>query len=285
MRRFSVLTTLIAVSIICTTLFAGKSIASPELLHKSKFDVDEIQFVFKTTQTFDEADLLSIMNLPKLSSFIQNELDLDRQRIRKFYFDNGFFDAVVDTLTEYDTEDESILISIIIIENNRYKIDKISTEGLETIPPELQSRVNSDKVLVPGGYYSKAAILVESARIETILQSNGYFYAALDTAEGTVVSKYQSSDPSLKYRVNVSLKFMGAVKQYSFGKTKINIANNRYQLQNSLIERELNYKEGQLYNRDLLNQSERNLTKFAIIQTGRFSIDTVILLLNSSRAA
>jgi outer membrane protein insertion porin family/translocation and assembly module TamA len=276
MRRFSVLTTLIAVNIICTILFAGKSFASPELLHKSKFDIDDIEFVFKTTQTFDEADLLSIMNLPKLSSFSQYELDLDRQRMRKFYFDNGFFDAVVDTLTEYDTEDESVVISIIIIENNRYKLEKISFEGLETISPELQSRVNADKLLVPGNYYSKSFILIESARIVTILQNNGYFYAALDTAEGTVVSKYQSSDPSLKYRVSISLKFMGAVKQYSFGKTKINIADNRYKLQNSLIERELNYKEGQLYNRELLNQSERNLTKFAIIQTGRFSIDTVI---------
>jgi hypothetical protein len=129
---------------------------------------------------------------------------------------------------------------------------------------------------MPGNYYSKSAILNESGRIISILQNNGYLYSSLDTSEGTVVSKYMTGDSDLKYKVNVSLKFMGADKQYYFGKTKINIIDNRYKLQEFFIERELNYKEGQLYNREVLEQSERNFSKFAIIQTGRFTIDTVI---------
>lgn len=278
MKRFSV--SLIFLFVITAVMFcySGKSLAFPHEYNSTmlKYSIGDIEFEYKTTRTFDEAELESIMNLPKLSSFNQYELDQDRQRIRKFYFDNGFFDIVVDTSTSFDKEDEEVTITIIIIENQRYKLGKITIIGIEQISPGIQNIINTDKFLLPGDYYSKFAILNESGRIISILQNNGYLYALLDTSDGTIVSKYQSEDPKLKYRVNVELKFMGTDKQYYFGKTLINIVDNKYKLQEFLIERELNYKEGQLYSRELLEQSERNLTKFEIIQSGRFYIDTVI---------
>lgn len=261
--------------LMCLFTLNGKTFATPCPAPPANYSVDDIDFVFKTSKSFDKADLEIIMNLPKTKSFSEVEFEQDRLRIKKFYFDNGFFDAVIDTASVYDEEDHSVDISIIIIENNRYIIDRIVYKGLDYISPELKSKINSDKILKPGDYYSKTAVLTETGRILGILQDNGYLFASLDTTNGTVISKYQSPEPGLKYKVNAGLTFMGAEKQYYFGKTKINIKDNRYKLRNYLIERELNYKEGQLYSRTLLDQSERNLTKFAIIQNGRFSIDTV----------
>ena len=232
--------------------------------------------IFKTTKSFDDDDLENIMNLPKLASYSETELEQDRLRIKKFYFDNGFFDAVVDTSTQYDNEDLSVNVSIIIIENNRYTLDKIKLLGLENVPADLKSKINTDRLLKKGDNYNKSAIVGESGRIIGILQDNGYLYASLDTVNGTVVSKYQTVDPKLRHKVNLTLSFMGTQKQYVFGKTSIHIKDNKYKLQDYLIERELTYQEGKLYSRDALNKSERNLTKFAIIKTGRFNIDTVI---------
>lgn len=278
MKRISVLFTFCTLILLYFLTVNGKTFASAHTLSipRANYTVNDIEFVFKTTKSFDNADLEIIMNLPKTKSFSEVELEQDRLRIKKFYFDNGYFDAVVDTTTAYDEEDHSVDVTIIIIENNRYIVDKINVKGLEDISTELKSKINSDRLLKHDDYYSKTSVLSETGRIVGILQNNGYLFASLDTTNGTVVSKYRSADPNLKYKVNTELTFMGADKQYSFGKTKINIKDNRYKLQNYLIERELNYKEGQLYSRDLLDQSERNLTKFAIIQNGRFNIDTVI---------
>lgn len=242
----------------------------------AKYSLDKIEFIFKTTKSFDDDDLEDIMNLPKLAGYSETELEQDRLRIKKYYFDNGFFDAVIDTATQYDNEDLSVIVSVIIIENNRYRLDKVKMNGLENIPADLKYKISIDKVLKSGDYYSKQAIVGESGRIIGILQDNGYLYASLDTVRGTVVSKYQSSDPKLKNKVNIALTFMGTKKQYAFGKTSINIKDNKYGLEDYLIERELTYEEGKLYSRNALNKSERNLSKFAIIQTGRFNIDTVI---------
>ncbi len=260
----------------CLLTVNGKPFASALPVPPSNYTVDGIDFIFKTTKSFDKTDLEPIMNLPKTKSFSEVELEQDRLRIKKFYFDNGFFDAVVDTSTAYDEADHSVDITIIIIENNRYQIGKITLNGLDEIAPELKPKINSNRLLKSGDYYSKTGVLSETGRILSLLQDNGYLFASIDTLNGTIVSKYRSTDPNLKYKVNAELTFMGADKQFTFGKTKINIKDNRYKLKDYLIQRELNYKEGQLYSRTLLDQSERNLSKFAIIQNGRFTIDTVI---------
>ena len=278
MNRITVSTVLFIYALINLITGIG-SLSASETVNSSstaKYTLDDIEFVFKTTKSFDDEDLENIMNLPKLAGYSETELEQDRLRIKKFYFDNGFFDAVVDTATQYDNEDLSVNVSIIIIENNRYRLDKVKMFGLENVPADLKSKINTDKLLKRGDNYSKSAIVGESGRIIGILQDNGYLYASLDTVNGTVVSKYQSSNPNLKYKVNIALTFMGTQKQYVFGKTSINIKDNKYGLQDYLIERELTYEKGKLYSREVLNRSERNLTKFAIIQTGRFNIDSVI---------
>ena len=81
----------------------------------SRYTLDKIEFKFETTKSFDEDDLENIMNLPRLATYSEQELEQDRLRIKKYYFDNGFFDAVFDTASSYDKEDLSVLVTIIII--------------------------------------------------------------------------------------------------------------------------------------------------------------------------
>ncbi|MGH2575531.1 MAG: BamA/TamA family outer membrane protein, partial [Ignavibacteria bacterium] len=241
-----------------------------------RYEIDDIDFVFKGTETFNENTLLDIMSTPKSSTYKQVDLALDIKRIKKFYFDNGFFNSIVDTALDYYDEDEEVDIKIIIVEKERYKIYKIEYKGLDSIAQHLRQGVYEGRLIKPEENYNKAQILNETNRILDILQNNGYLNAMVDTLEGTVISKYASYDPKLKNKITVSLTFIGADKIYYFGNTRIDIRNNIYRIEDDLILRELDYKKGELYNKEKIIGSERNFTKLAIIQSGRIEVDTVI---------
>ena len=244
------------------------------------YDVNDVSFNYKTTKTFDKAELLEVMLLPKIQVFNQDELEKDRQRLKKFYFDNGFFDAIIDTMVTYDNINKEVDIEIIIYEKERYTVRELLIVGLDNkIPDKLKSDINTDRLLKSGDNYTKSAVAKESNRILDILQNNGYLKAQIDPISGTVIAKYSpevQKNPSYKNKVRITLKFSGVDRTYNFGKTKIKIADNKYRLDQSIIEREIKYKEGDLYSRDQLVQSERNLTKIALIQLGRIQIDTVL---------
>jgi outer membrane protein assembly factor BamA len=122
MRRVSVSFILFDMILIFLFSLNGNSLASPKLKtsYMPGYSIDDIEFIFKTTKSFDDDDLKNIMTLPKLGKFSMVELEQDRLRIKKFYFDNGFFNAVVDTSTIYDDEEQSVTVSLIIIENDRF---------------------------------------------------------------------------------------------------------------------------------------------------------------------
>lgn len=243
------------------------------------YTVNDISFDFKTTKSFDKAALQEIMFLPKTMDFNQDELERDRERLKKFYFDNGFFDSIIDTSVTYDQANNEVDIVIIIIEKTRYAVKEILIGGLNNIAPNIKEEINADPVIKAGDFYFKANITNETNRILDILQNNGYLNARTDTIFRTEVAKYSAEvqkNPVYKYSVRVKITFAGVDKQYFFGTTIVNIVNNKYSLQKDIIQRELKYKVGGLYNKGLIVESERNFTKLAIIQLGRIQIDTVI---------
>lgn len=105
------------------------------------------------------------------------------KRIKKYYFDNGFFNTLVDTSVTYDDANESADITLIIAENKRYTINSIKFNGLETISNDVASAINKDKAIVAGEFYNRVQIIQEENRIVDILHNNGYLYAGMDSAE------------------------------------------------------------------------------------------------------
>jgi len=243
------------------------------------YTVNNIDFTFKTTRSFNKTALLEVMYLPKTLQFNADDLEKDRQRIKKFYFDNGFFDAIIDTSVNYDSANYEVNIQITITENSRYTIKEMIIGGLDGIADNLKQSISSDRAIKAGDFYSKSNIAKETDRILNILQNNGYLNAGLDTSQRTEVSRYPfevKDNPNYKNMVRVKLTFDGVNKVYRFGITKINIVNNRYHLGDDIIERELKYKENDIYSKENMTESERNLTKIPLIQIGRVQVDTVI---------
>lgn len=103
--------------------------------------------------------------------------------LKKFYFDNGYFNAIVDSALNYNTEDHEVVIVYTIIENEQSHYNEILYEGLDSLPQNLTDSIyipglgKRQMLISPGKSYSRADINLEIARILTLLQNNGYAFA------------------------------------------------------------------------------------------------------------
>jgi len=254
---------------------------------QSRIETDEINFVFKTTETFSESSLLDILLLPKEKYFNRINLEEDLQRLNKFYFDNGFFDVLIDTATKVNKADNTANITFTIIENARYIVKEVKFSGLDKVPDNVKSSIAQNKLIQAGNPYSKTAVSNEKDRVIGILQDNGYYFAQIDTVisridssrRGIIIGKYsnelQAENPEYKDKVLIRLRFIGAEDVYRFGSNSIKIERNEYNIGQDVIHRELTFKPGDIFSRGKMLESERNFTKLAIIQLGRVIADSV----------
>ncbi|MCI0473114.1 MAG: BamA/TamA family outer membrane protein [Ignavibacteria bacterium] len=243
---------------------------------------DEINITFKKTASFDEDDILAIIKTGNSEYFNYDDFALDIVRIEKFYFDNGFFDTEVDTSTILQKDNE-ISISFIITENNPYRIKEIIYTGLDNLPDDIRHAVfNSESYQVKNGdVYSKVKVFGESNRVLKELQNSGYAFSAQSMP---VISKIESLNPDLQQKVIVELGFTPNGR-YRFGKTKLDIKDGKYKFELKDVLYELEYKEGEIYNKDVLIQSENRLNRVSILENPRLQIndvDTVSMKINFS---
>jgi outer membrane protein assembly factor BamA len=218
------------------------------------------------------------MLLPREKYFDRITFEEDRQRLKKFYFDNGFFDVLVDTSTSIQDDGSAIDLKFKITENDRYIIREFHYMEIGKITDEAKKEVYTGYLIKPGEPYDKKLISQEKDRVISALQNSGYYHAFIADSGGIVVAKYSDElqkNPEYRRKVIVKLTFKGAEHQYRFGKTSIKINNNKYFLGKEIIEREFEYNEGDLYNRSKVLESENNFSRLSIIQTGRLEPDTV----------
>lgn len=270
-----------------TAIFILLMIAGDLSAQSKKTETGDIDFKFKKTESFSEAALLDIMLLPREKYFNRINLEEDIQRLNKFYFDNGFFDAAIDTVTKLDKDDNEMDITFIIIENPRYLIKEFRLQGLDKIPDNIRNEINANRIVEPGTPYIKNNINREKDRILGILQDNGYFFAQIDTVRskidssrrGIIIGKFSEEmqkDPEYKDKVIVRMRFIGTQDVYRFGRIKFKIEKNNYNISQTVVSRELAFKEGDIFSRSKMIESERNFTKLAIISLGRVIPDSVI---------
>lgn len=251
-----------------------------------KIETGDISFEFKKTGSFTDAALLDILLLPREKYFNRINLEEDLQRLNKFYFDNGFFDSYIDTSTSIDKDDNEVDVKFIIIENPQYTIKEIKLQGLDKVPDDIKGEIYSNQIIEPGNPYNKTKINLERDRIINVLLDHGYYYAQIDTVRsridssrrGIIIGKYSEEmqkNPEYDNKVLVRLRFIGTSDVYRIGKIEIAIENNKYDIQKNVIRRELAFNEGDIYSKSKLIESERNLSKHAIIQLGRVVPDTI----------
>ncbi len=237
------------------------------------YEIDEINIKFENSYAFEESAIISLLSSKTGDVFDMNTYLLDVERIKKFYFDNGFFNARIDTNLQVIREDKEVIENFIVKENERFSYYNIEYKGLDSIDASVKSLIFNHKraLIVKGKYYSKDTVNLELLRIMEILFNNGYATATSGFPE---ILKYETNKENLLNKVDVVINF-DPKRKYDFGKTLIKFTNYKYNVTEEDIRRELTYKQDQVYDKSKIIESELKLSKFSILENPRINIDTI----------
>ncbi len=239
-------------------------------LSQQVLEVDEVNFKFKGKRTFDDGQLGDAVAITKASVYKKKVVAEDILKLKKFYFDNGFFETEVDTSISLDYENEEAIITFTITENKRYKIDSVIIKGVENVPQETLAKIKKIKTIKRGDNYSKVLIIQQENEILDTLQNSGYMNASLPLDEGTIITRYKNEG-----LVKVEIQVERADTILYFGSTTIDIKDNVYGVRTEYPRDEIVYKEGEIYSKAKKLDSERNMSKISIISSAKLNPSTI----------
>lgn len=245
--------------ILIAVMFISKSAVSQQIL-----EIDEIEF--KGNKTFDKGNLEEAVGITKSKTYKQQVVSDDIFKLKKFYFDNGFFETEVDTLIKLNYEDGEASVTYIIKENKRYRIDSFKINGIENISEEAAKKITSIKTIKNNDFYNKSLIIQYENEILDSLQNTGYMNARLKIDSGTVITRFKKEGT-----VVVSISVLGADTIYYFGSTDINIKNNVYGLRAEYPKEEIIYKEGEIFSKNKKLETEHNMAMIPIISSAKLN--------------
>ena len=174
-----------------------------------------------------------------------NRLDYDREQLRKFYTNRGYYDfRVLSAIAELAPDDSAFGITITLDEGDRYNFGtvKVVTENDRLNPAFLER-------LLP----VRSGQLYESDKIESAVD-------ALTFAAGSAGYAFVEIDPT--YQANPETDTVDVTFNVREGQRvyvdRINVIGNTRTLDN-VIRREMMLTEGDAFNRTLLERSRNNL--------------------------
>ena len=201
-------------------------VSSVSFVGNDNLSAKEIQEVIETRPH----TLLSFLS--KSGRFSAEKFAIDLQRIRAFYYENGFLDVEVgEPLVELSADRTSVSIIIPITEGDEYFIESVQTSGdLEG----HEDRINALITAEPGERFASSTIRNDIERITTYFKDLGYAFA--DVVPGTDVDPV-TQKVRLNYRVvRGDIAYIG----------RIDIVGNTL-TRDRVIRRELVIQEGERY--------------------------------------
>lgn len=174
-----------------------------------------------------------------------NRLDYDREQLRKFYTNRGYYDfRILSAISELAPDDSAFAITLTVDEGDRYNFGTVEvvTEN---------DRLNPDflKLLLP----IRTGDLYESDKIEAAVD-------ALTFAAGSAGYAFVEIEPN--YRANPETDTVDVTFNVKEGQRvyvdRINVIGNTRTLDN-VVRREMMLTEGDAFNRTLLERSRNNL--------------------------
>jgi len=224
------------------------------------FEIDEgpktglRAITFLGNEGFSDNDLRDVM-VTKQSAWYRvfssndnydpNRLDYDREQLRKFYTNRGYYDfRVVSAVAELAPDNSAFGITLTVDEGDRYNFGQI------TVVTE-NDRLNADflRLLIP----IRSGQLYESDKIERSVD-------ALTFAAGSAGYAFVDIRPT--YKANPETDTVDVTFNVSEGRRvyvdRINIVGNTRTI-DPVVRREIMLSEGDAFNRTLIERSRNNL--------------------------
>lgn len=187
-------------------------------------------------------------------NFVEWERDL--QRIETYYQSRGYFDAkVVSKNILQDHKSKTVRLTITIAEGEPASIGMIDIEGIDVSPLDPDDLL-SVVPFRPGDRFNEAAYSKAKDEIALQVQRKGYAYAQ---TRGRVVVNLQTRSVDIVFFVDVG-------PLCTFGDVRIEGLDT---VDRVFVERALNFKKGDRFNPDLMQQSQEamyGLRVFSVVQ-------------------
>ncbi|HEY4585100.1 MAG TPA: outer membrane protein assembly factor BamA, partial [Brevundimonas sp.] len=224
------------------------------------FEIDEgpetgiAAITFLGNRAFSDSDLAGVM-VTKTSkwwrlfssndNYDPNRLDYDREQLRKFYTNRGYYDfRILSSVAELKPDNSAFGVTVTVDEGDRYNFGeiKVVTEN---------DRLNADflQLLLP----IRKGDLYESDRIQAAVDTLTFAAGSAGYAFVEINPTYRA-DPETD-TVNVTFNVREGQRVYI---DRINVVGNTRTL-DSVIRRELMVGEGDAFNRSLVERSRNNL--------------------------
>jgi len=238
------------------------------LAAQNNFEVRKITFV--GNKTLDKEFLLEQMAMREVSWFqkkitkkepylYSDELiNLDLQRLKQVYQSEGFLEVKVKLLPlTIDDEKKTVKLSIQVEEGEHVVVDSISFKLIGQVDKlkfdSLTKEIFQDLKLRQGDRFRDDALLQDISIIENLFKNKGYAYASTDYSLSVRPEKRLTG---IKYLIDPGqMTYIGATK----------IEGNKH-VEEDFIKKQLKYKEGELYNRSLLEETRKNLYKLQLFR-------------------
>lgn len=227
-------------------------------VHKIYIDGNEVLSDGKIKRTMkktnENSDLLKIFSQKK---FVDRDFADDRARIIEKYNELGYRDAKIthDSVAQYD--DKSVDVFLTVDEGKKYYISDISWVGNTVYPTEV---LNAMLGMYPGDVYNQKMLnkrlTQDEDAVSSLYQNNGYLFSYILPIEEQI----KGDSIALQMRVHED-------KQARINRV---IINGNDQLYEKVIRRELRVRPGDLFSRQDIIRSQRE-----IAASGHFDPETM----------
>lgn len=179
--------------------------------------------------------------------FRREQFEADLKRIVAFYTDRGFPNARVTSFDVQLSEDqESVEIAVTIAEGEPVRAEQIVLEGVETLPDEHRTTLDTQLPLQVGQPIDRALLQASRETVLDELRDHGHPYASVRISESPGSSELQ--------RVITFRAEPGPVARHG----EIEISGNS-SVSDDVVRRQLTFESGDLYQISELRESQRRL--------------------------
>lgn len=234
---------------------------SPVKIKDIDFEGNEVFGAIKLRQKLKKTKKKFPLRFWKKSKFIVKEYEEDKQNLIDFYKEKGYRDARIITDSIISIEDKSMAIQLKIQEGNRYYFGDISYLGNSAYTNDQLNRVLG---IAPGDPYN-GVLLKERIQDEkpdandlsNLYQNNGYLFSNINAVE--VSAENDTIDMEIRVTEGKLARF-----------NKISVVGND-KTNDHVIFRELRTKPGELYSKDKVVRTVRELGQLGFFDAEQIS--------------
>jgi len=256
MRRAGALVGILVFAVVAAACKEEGSITVHDISFKGVQSVDESRLRSALATRMPTTVPLVHWRVPwaKQSYFDRSRFEADLKRVEAFYADRGFPDARVTAFdVKLNDKQDAVDVSLTISEGEPVRVAAIDFVGFDGVPPDHLATMKRQVPLRIGEPRDRQLVVTTHELALNELRDHGFPYAKVATAEDTGSSGKEAT-----------LTFTAEPGRLAhFGPMQIN---GNSSVSDHVIARQVTFKPGELYQRSLVQDTQRRLYGMELFQ-------------------